>query len=347
MKNHKKFIRLFLLASCFLVITIGCGDSTEIHGESLVLPAVEPGKLCFEEIRKNSVVVRSTYLADNPACRIYQEGTDYVVDYQKGEIARTINSAIPDYSKHPLFGRKDFDHTHYEEYSNLPYFVWVDYTTKNNVQWAEPNEQSIYLTEFRKKLETGVPVTIVSYGNSITDGGEASSNDLRFQFRYAEYLKSKFPKADITVEDVSISGRTAKEGIDYWDDYIGKTDPDLVLVGWGMNDHCIGVHEPDQFRKYLVTLVEMIKERKEAEVMLFSTFPANVDWHYSDRSMEPYAEATKQAAREAQCAYVDVYSTWAKVLQRKDQPSVLANNINHPNDFGHWLYLKAFEATIF
>ena len=54
-----------------------------------------------------------------------------------------------------------------------------------------------------------------------------------------------------------------------------------------------------------------------------------------------------QAAAEANCAYVDVYSTWEMVLQRKDQTSLLGNNINHPNDFGHWLYAQAFAALRF
>jgi hypothetical protein len=38
---------------------------------------------------------------------------------------------------------------------------------------------------------------------------------------------------------------------------------------------------------------------------------------------------------------------WAKALQRKDASSLLGNNINHPNDFGHWLYLQALEAIGF
>ncbi len=91
----------------------------------------------------------------------------------------------------------------------------------------------------------------------------------------------------------------------------------------------------------------MIKERKGAEVILFSSFPPNDDWHYGSHSMEFFAEATKQAALEANCAYVDVFNTWKIVLQRKDQSSLLGNNINHPNDFGHWLYELSFEAMTF
>ena len=32
------------------------------------------------------------------------------------------------------------------------------------------------------------------------------------------------------------------------------------------------------------------------------------------------------------------------MASKKKPEDLLANNINHPNDFGHWLYFKAFEA---
>ena len=323
------------------------GIMMDIQGESLVLAAIKPGRLCFDSLVKRSVIVRSSYLRYNANCKIYLEGIDYTVDYDKGEIQRTINSSIPDYSKNILYGKKDFDHTKFADFSNHPYFIWVDYVTKNGERLANPNDQSKYLVNFRKKLEAGRPVTIVSYGNSITAGGEASTPQLRFQSVYGNYLKSIFPSANFTIEDVSIPGYSSSQGIEWWDTYIGKTSPDLVLVGWGMNDHNIGGNTPEQFRKNLVKLVGMIKERKNAEVILYSSFPPNNDWHFGSHSMELYAEATKQAALEANCAYVDVYSTWFKVLKRKDQSSLLGNNINHPNDFGHWLYAQAFEAMSF
>ncbi len=354
-----KLIEKIVLCSLLLMITVlpeGFGktdcfiDSKKpmnIQGESLVLASTIPGKLCFNSIIRNSIIVRSTYLPNDSTSMIYSEGVDYTVDYRHGEIKRTINSRIPDYSKNPLYGKKNFDHTKYPNYSNHPYFIWIDYTTKNGQQLAISNDQSKYLVNFRKKLEEGEAVTIVSYGNSITAGGEASTTELRFQYRWGNYLKRFFQKADIKIEDASIPGYTSTQGITRWDDYIGKTSPDLVLVGWGMNDHNIGGNTPEQFRKNLVELVGMIKERKKAEVILFSSFPPNENWHHSSHSMKLYAEATKQAALESNCAYVDVYNTWMKVLERKDQSSLLGNNINHPNDFGHWLYEQAFEAMTF
>lgn len=318
-----------------------------IHGESLVLAGTNAGNLCFDNIVKGSVVVRSTYKPDMDKCVVYKEGIDYTVDYAKGCIRRTENSGIPDYSKNMLYGRKDFDHGEFPGFTNHGFFVWVDYTTKNGRPFAKPNDQTPFLTKTHAKLEAGGPFRIVSYGDSITAGGEASSRDLQFPVLYGAYLQHKFPKAKIEVQDASIPGYTSSQGIDWWDKYMGKTEPDLVLVGWGMNDHNINSNEPAVFKKNLITLVGMIRERKGADVILFSAFPPNNDWRFGSHRMGVYAQVTKEAAAETKCAYVNVYDTWDMVLKRKDQSSLLGNNINHPTDFGHWLYEQAFEAMKF
>jgi acyl-CoA thioesterase I len=349
MKQSNKVQGLMLIALIYMMVFSSCNTNDNIYmtGESLVLADTIPGKLCFDALIKDSVVVRNTYQATHPLCEIYKEGLDYTVDYEKGEIKRTINSNIPDYSQHPLYGHKDFDHTKFPDYSNHTYFIWVDYVCTKGEILAKPNDQSQYLVSFIEKLESGEPLSIVSYGNSITAGGEATSTELRFQYRWVDYLKRTYPKANITLEDVSIPGRCSNHGIEKWDDYIGKTSPDLVLLGWGMNDHNKGGNTPPQYKSYLVQLVGMIKEKKNAEVIIFSAFPPNDEWSFGSHSMALYAEAAKQAALEAGCTYVDVHSVWSMVLERKDQSSLLNNNINHPNDFGHWLYLQAFEAVSF
>lgn len=324
------------------------GMKMKVVGESFVLVKSEPGKFCFDGLVPGSLSVRSTYVADKPDCLVYEAGRDYVVDYAQGTIARTATSRIPDYSAHPFYGLKDFDHGKFTDWGNHKYFIWADYETAHGRPFAQPNDQSRCLAPVRAKLEAGGPFKIASYGDSITAGGEASAEHFRFQQRYAAYLRGLFPRAEITVQDVSISGYTSQQGIDWWDKYLGTVEkPDLVLVGFGMNDHNLNSVDLDRFRSNLVTLVKMIRERKGAEAVLFSAFPPNNDWHYGTHRMDQYAAATKQAAAEVGCAYVDVFSTWELVLQRKDQPSLLGNDINHPNDFGHWLYEQAFEAMKF
>jgi lysophospholipase L1-like esterase len=317
-----------------------------VQGESLVLVKTEPGKLCFDKVVKGSLVLRSTYAADKEGSIVFTEGADYVVDYAKGTIARTEGSRIPDFSTNMLYGQEDFDHTKFPGFTNHPWFVWADYQTMHAKPWARPNDQTKYLVETKRKLAAGGPFKIATCGDSITFGGEASETKYRFQWRYAAHLQAEFPKAQIEVQDVSISGYSSQQGIDWFDKYLGTVDrPDLVLVGFGMNDHNIGGPEPDKFTANLVEIVRLVREHKPgAEIILYSCFPPNDKWHYGRHRMADFAKATRQAAQEAGCAYADVFDTWDMVLQRKDQSSLLGNNINHPNDFGHWMYEQAFEA---
>jgi lysophospholipase L1-like esterase len=346
-----KSLRIAVLGlACFL--TSECSaekpEKMAVEGESLLLAKTEPGKLCFDRVVKGSISLRDSFKKEKENGIVYIEGRDYVVDYEKGTIARTADSRIPDYATHCLYGKKDFDHNKFPDFSNQKWFVWADYRTAGGKPWAEENDQAKYLAKVRKKLDAGGPFAIVSYGDSITAGGEASTAERRFANRFAAYLQAKYSKSKIELQDVSIPGYSSQEGIDWFDKKFEKIEKaDLALIGFGMNDHNKGGPEPEKFKDNLKTLVKMVRERKGAEPILFSAFPPNDDWLFGSHRMEKFASATRQAADESQCAYADVFGTWKMVLKRKDQSSLLNNNINHPNDFGHWLYEQAFEAMKF
>jgi len=344
-----------MLSAALAVTSYGENQTMNMSGESLVLAGTQPGRLCFDQIEQSSVTVRAS---DLPGGMVYKEGSDYTVDYRAGTISRTPNSSIPDYSRHVLYGKKDFNHTQYPyaKCCNHSYFVWVDYRTAAGAPLAEPNDQSQYLAAVRQKLTAGGPFLIVSYGDSITAGCDVHDKKRIFMSLFVQYLQRKFSAAQITCRDLSIPGYSTNEGLAWFDrkpekfhaqalGEIGKAD--LVLIGFGMNDHNQGTTEPKKFQENLVKLVTLTRERLGAEVILFSSFPPNHDWHYGSHRMEQFAAATQAAAAQAHCAYANVYDVWRKVLQRKDQSSMLANNINHPNYFGHWLYEQAFEAVKF
>jgi hypothetical protein len=278
---------------------------------------------------------------------IYTEGTDYTIDYKEGTIARTVGSRIPDYAKHPLFEKTDFDQNNFSNYSNNPFFVWVDYATKKRDILNDDKTSTVFLSKFKSKLENGEKVSIVSYGNSISAGIDLSNINDRLQNRWVHYLQTQYPKATINLQDASLPGYTTLEAIAYWETYIGKKNPDLVLLGWGMNEANIGGMSPKEYENNLVKLVQMTRAQNNAEVIIYSCFSPNENWHYSNHSMNLYTEAAKQAAEIANCAYVNVYDIFEKVFARKDQPSLLCNNINHPNNFGHWLYFQAFKNLKF
>lgn len=323
-------------------------DKMKITGESLVLAGVEPGKLTFADIVPGSIIVRSLYQTGKDAV-VYEQGRDYVVNYAQGTIARAPASRMPDYSKNVLYGQKQFDHNKFAGFGNHAHFVWVDYQTRAGSPLTIPTDQAAALAKTRAKLTAGGPFKLIAFGDSISTGCEATTEDLRFQNRYAKTLMKRFPKAEISVEMGATGGDTTVNGLARLEEKVLTQKPDLVLVAFGMNDHNVPAFGVplDKFEANLNQIVSTIRDRTGADVMLLSTFPPNPDWAFGSHQMEKYAEATKHVAQTQKCAYADVYSVWAKVLTRKDEPSLLGNNINHPNNFGHWLYLQALEAVQF
>ena len=73
---------------------------------------------------------------------------------------------------------------------------------------------------------------------------------------------------------------------------------------------------------------------------------AIASWHYGQGRMAEYAAATEQVATEANVPFADVYGNWQTLAARKKCEDLLGNNINHPNDFGHWIYFRVLESTI-
>src|SRR5688500_3945663 len=335
---------IITLLLCCALANPATAPSSTMTGEGLVLAGTTPAKLLAPTVDAASVVVRSTSV---PGGTTFEAGKDYVVDARAGTIARTADSRIPDFAKNILYGKENFDHTQFPGYGNLPFTVYVDYASSRLPNLTERSDQAAQLSKTRAKLEAGGPFKLIAFGDSIAAGGEASSEALRFQNRYGSYLSERFPKARITVENGATGGDDTIIGAPRMQEKVLSRQPDLVLIGFGMNDHNRGGPEPAQFQANLEAMVNTIREKTGADVILLSTFPPHPQWAHGTHRMHAYAAATKAAAESTGVAYADVYSVWMKVLERKDPSSLLANNINHPNDFGHWLYFEALRAAGF
>lgn len=315
-----------------------------IVGETVVLSGITPTKLLGRRIIRSSVKVTNAYKGGKI---VYEPEKDYVLDIEAGTIQSVIGSRIPDFAKNVLFEKKDFDHSQFPGYGNGPFLVYVTYDCDAAPVLTVPTDQTGRLARTLAKLKTGKPIKIIAFGDSITAGGEATSKDLQFPERFAEYLRRKYPGADIKIENGATGGDTTAMGLPRLQEKVLMRKPDLVLIGFGMNDHNIeavgGVPIP-QFRKNLVAMVTQIRDATAAECILFSAFPPNPLWKFGSHRMDQYADATKGASDDVGCAYADVLAVWKIALERKDFPSMLGNNINHPTDFGHWLYEQALES---
>ncbi len=347
-RKHTPGMMIVFYVLFLLIPVISQSETTmDMHGESLVLSGAIPGTLCFNQIIPGTVVVRSAHDPAKEGVVVYEPERDYVVDYAAGTVTRTPGSRIPDFSTNILYGKKEFDHNQFPGFGNTAFFVYVDYTTRNGSVLFTPNDQPDVLKQTRERLQKGGPFKVIAFGDSITYGGDATEERLQFTRRYAQWLQEQFPKAQVAFENGATGGDSTVSGLARLEEKVLTRQPDLVLLGFGMNDHNTGGPEPDVFHDNLVQIVKTIRERTGAEVLMFSAFPPNPNWKYGSHRMELYAAATERAANTSGCAFGNVYAVWMKMLERKDCSSMLGNNINHPSDFGHWLYFEVLKNVLF
>jgi lysophospholipase L1-like esterase len=313
------------------------------YGESVVCIGEEPAALAWLPARGQPVKVRNSYLPSAETIE-YVQGRDYVVDYRKGTLRRTPGSRLADFRTNMLYGRQDFDHTEFPGFGNRGFFAFVDYSLARTTAWPVQAPQADLLKRTQARLAGGESVKIVAFGDSITAGGDATQPELIFWNRWADELRSKYPAARITVQNGATIGDSTAQGLERLQAKVLAEKPDLVLIGFGMNDHnTMGVPVP-QFEQNLKQMIARVRRETGAEVILFSAFPPNSKWRFGTHRMQEYASATERVARKAACAYADVFGNWQALAARKKPEDLLGNNINHPNDFGHWIYYRVLSA---
>lgn len=339
-----------LLTEAALVAGLACGCASgpkaayqRSMGESVVLIGQEPAALAYLPAPRTPVRVRSTFRPGAGTVE-YVAGRDFVVDYVQGTLRRTADSRLPDFRTNSLCGQEEFDHSRFPGFGNNGFFAFVDYTCAQRQAWPVQAAQADLLKQTRAKLSRGDAVKVVAFGDSITAGLDVPDPANVFWNQWAESLRRKYPAARITVQNGATSGDSSVQGLERLQGKVLAQRPDLVLVGFGMNDHNRGGVPVPQFQQNLKQLVERIRQATGAEVILYSCFPPNPQWKFGSHRMADYAAATAQAAREAGCAYADVFNNWQALAARKKPEDLLANDINHPNEFGHWIYARVLES---
>lgn len=311
--------------------------------ESLVLIGLD-----WAQLRYRNIVPGTLFIETIPSGGKYCEGQDYVVDYAKGCIRRTENSRLPDWSKNVFYGMVDFDHTKVDAYENQSFTVFVTY----EYQTEEPEEISTHLLQkmcpkFWKKLVAGEPVTYVVYGDSISTGAESTLPEHTYYARFVAALQAAVPGASITCINKALGGEESRGGLARLEQAFVDVNPDLITIGYGMNDQNKGDEtphfvEPEEYESNIRAMIAALRERTDADICLITPCKSNPKWHWTSGDMDLYAQCMREIARKENLLLADVTELWQKELDcGKNPESLLHNNINHPNDYGHAIYAKA------
>ena len=301
----------------------------------------------------------------------YEEGRDYVVE--NGRLIRTKNSRIP------CTTWQEFFHQNLEEaeealrqnsarlgfgsvssvnggYLNLGAvchpekitrcMTAVTYTTKERWQGDFPSDCRKQLPGLSQKLAEKKPVQVILYGDSISCGWDCSGNygqqpgQPSWPSLLLEQMKKKWD-SPIEFHNVSVSGMDSAWAIANAKKRVGVYRPDLVLLGFGMNDRCPGPEFAEQTKR----LMEEIREvSPHTEFLLIATTLPNRLAHtpplYFDAYQGEYAQALRELCTEG-VVLADVQGVQREIQKRKRYIDLTGNWLNHPND-----YLARIQAQV-
>ena len=330
---------------------------SEQVGESIVMVGEKTQKLRYSDIIKGSVHVRSKTLASDEGNEEFTEGADFVINYMEGTIRRIASGRIPDWSNHVLYGNTNFNHTLYEDYSNDKYTLYMDYSYVDKGMAVHSLEGSNAgfgkkLQHSAAKLKQGCSINYVVYGDSISTGAEASRDCYKYFNRFADRLRQVYPEGRVNVFMKAIGGEDSKGGLARFQDDVLPLKPDVISIGYGMNDQNIfeggkiGV-PVDIFEKNIRSMVLMLQEIGNIDIILVTPCIPNPLWIHSSGYAHRYAEAIRKVGAEFDVCVADLQSLWIRELDAgKTHESLLLNNINHPNDYGHWLYYRTLTEVL-
>lgn len=204
-----------------------------------------------------------------------------------------------------------------------------------------------------EKLRNREHLTIGFYGDSIMTGCNASSKLTippyldDFPTASVKMLKQLYGYDGIEFFNTSKGGTLSEWGRTNVDVNVNDYSPDLVFIGFGMNDGSWNV-KPADFIYNIEFMVASIQARNpDAEIVLVSTILANPDSTQS-AGQENYLQPLKDLSESYDgVALMDMTSYSQYLLGRKRSVDILANNINHPSDFLVRGYVSSILASLY
>lgn len=237
-----------------------------------------------------------------------------------------------------------------------------------------PAYQGDKLPNTLSKLQNKEAVNIIAFGDSISTGCNSTGGGLQSVYEdttpgmsyyipfdrapytptFPEMFASELAKhyeAETTIFGAAMGGQTSDWGVRYAADRVVNPDmgydPDLVTITFGMNDATLGV-PLDRFESNMLEMIDSIREKsgKTVEFILIGTMLANPDAVQCTNQEDYWPVLQSVASQREGVVAVDMGAMHAMFLEHKNYSDMIANNINHPNDFLIRMYAMNLLATL-
>lgn len=202
------------------------------------------------------------------------------------------------------------------------------------------------------------PITIAFTGDSVTQGcfevyykndGNLETvfdRENSFPTKLQSILSRLFPAAQVNIINSGISGSNAMGGNDRFERDIAPYSPDLVVVGYALNDCFGGENGLQRYTDALKSIFGKIHSLGAEAILLTPNLLCDrVSPHIADERirklaenfsekgdiLDAYVKAAIKTAEECSVPVCDVYSKWKRMNALGiDTTELLANKLNHP-----------------
>lgn len=331
-------------------------DTDIVYFESLML--VREGDEASAPLLYEPTEILAVQSAD--LTQAYEAGRDYT--YQNGRLYLTRESQIFCFRQEELYPAEAIPgHSFPIEQGHLLFHeghffhdrqIAVTYRCVSGA-WPGPvpGFQGEKLPHTMEKLKAGSPLKLVLYGDSISEGANASgitgtSPFLPIWGRLVAEKLRRYYGCQVTFKNPSLGGMDAVWGAENVEGLVCNENPDLVVIAFGANDGFAG----KMFYDRIAAIIEPIRRRNPyAELLLVATIVPNrllcTDQARFCREQDRQGEELAKFVGNG-IAMVSMCDVQQTLLRRKRFIDLTGNNVNHPNDFMVRLYAQAISAAL-
>ena len=185
-------------------------------------------------------------------------------------------------------------------------------------------------------LETGEPVRIVCFGDSVTGVYYHTGNRRAWGELVGIALRRLYPRAHLEMINAGVSGNTTADGLQRMDADVLRHHPQLVIAMFGLND--VTRVAPEDFRANLRQIVARSRQSGAEVVLMTPNLVSPGDKQRTLESVTAYAQITREVGRELAVPVVDTFHAF-QAVQAQDHRAWLGimSDTIHPNMRGHKL----------
>lgn len=227
----------------------------------------------------------------------------------------------------------------YMPYHTASVEEWQIFPLHGDMTRAPTSPTTASVARTLARLESGKPVTIVTWGDSVTVGGDSSTPEKAYANLFIQRLREQYPGSQITHINSSIGGTTTNDRLPAIQKEVLAHRPHLVTIEY-VND--VTFSEENLRRNYDSAISQM--RGIGAEVILMTphfTIPSMMRKVYPrGAETRPQVLMLHSIAAEHGIALADAAGRWAD-LDSEGIPyiTLLKNGINHPDDRGHQIFV--------